>query len=83
VTEARAAVTGHKVRYVLAFSLIGMSRLHRHLFSVFWLNASHYTTGASPPKNETPKKRWPAYIRCMLIERLRNRLASTGAVKST
>jgi hypothetical protein len=26
VTEARAAVTGHKVRYVLAFSLLGMSR---------------------------------------------------------
>jgi acid phosphatase family membrane protein YuiD len=24
VTEARAAVTGHKVRYVLAFSLIGI-----------------------------------------------------------
>jgi len=33
--EARQGVTGHNVRYVLAFGICGVRSLRHHLFSVF------------------------------------------------
>ena len=36
-TEARAGVTGHNVRYVLAFSLIGIIAAFSVIYFCFWV----------------------------------------------